>query len=1106
MKRSIIWACALAVWSVVSCTMEKDVNVPVGSGQLEFHAVWANDPGTRTVLQSDGKSVWWTPEEEINVFLGNQSSGKFTSTNTADQALATFEGTLTPLTGTTGQGSEAAAYWAVYPYNESNTCDGNSVTLTVPAVQGSKAGTFADKLLPAVATSHSMDLAFYNVCGGVRFSVSHVGLVSVTFKALGGEPLVGKARVGFGPDGYPVVSEITEGSSEVTVNAPSGGFVPGQYYFAVFLPQTLSQGLSMTFKTKLKCATYTKDNRITVNRSRFGMLDGKDEGLTFVKRTDLPVPEAIDLGLPSGMLWASFNLGASAPEEYGDHYAWGETEPHYWSLNPLTWNEGKETGYNWETYQWCMGSSRTFTKYCRDYDVGYQGFRDNKAILDLEDDAAHVALGGQWRMPTIEELHELRDKCTWVKTSINGKSGVLGTGPNGNTIFLPLAGSRWDKTLNDAGTYGRYWSSQLCSPSQGQLYAYNVMIIGGSFESMYSSDSRPAGESIRPVYDPRTDIPVESVSLNEPSMIVKIGTERTLVANVLPFNAADKSVTWSSNNESVATVSSTGVVAGVAAGLAVITATTNDGGKTATCKVTVHLPELETVDLGLPSGLKWASFNLGSSTIEGYGGYYAWGETEPYYSSLNPLTWKEGKSAGYDWKSYQWCEGTNKTLTKYCRDYSYGYQGFRDNKNVLDLEDDAANSVLGGRWRMPTNDEVTELKQKCTWRWVSMNNTTGMLVTGPNGASIFLPAAGYRYGTRSDYAGSEGRYWSSNLGASGTGEHYAYYLNFTTSSVGSGSSSTERFRGFTIRPVIDSRTDIPVESVSLNEPSMIVKIGTERTLVANVLPSNAADKSVTWSSSNESVATVSPTGVVTGVTAGLAVITANTNGGAKTATCKVTVNSLELEAVDLGLPSGLKWASFNLGASSPTGYGSYYAWGETEPYYSSLDPLTWKDGKEAGYDWTSYHWCAGTNKTMLKYCTRSTYGYEGLTDDKTVLNSEDDAAHKALGGQWRMPTNEEISELKKNCTWRKISMYNTTGVLGTGPNGASIFLPANGYRSGTSRSYAGSEGFYWSSSLYRYGDDQAYSLHYTSSVDKNSQDYTSRCRGLAIRPVFSESE
>ena len=156
-----------------------------------------------------------------------------------------------------------------------------------------------------------------------------------------------------------------------------------------------------------------------------------------------PLPEAVDLGLPSELKWASFNLGASAPEEYGDYFAWGETEP-------------KESN-SWETYKWSMGSNNTLTKYCSNSEYGYNGFTDTKTVLDLEDDAANVNLGGKWRMPTIEEWTELQTQCAWEWTIMNGIYGRKVTGPNGNRIFLPAAGDQY----YDVGSAGRYWSSSL---------------------------------------------------------------------------------------------------------------------------------------------------------------------------------------------------------------------------------------------------------------------------------------------------------------------------------------------------------------------------------------------------------------------------------------------------------------------------------------------------------------------------------------------------------------------------------------------------------------------------------------------------------------------
>ena len=206
-------------------------------------------------------------------------------------------------------------------------------------------------------------------------------------------------------------------------------------------------------------------------------------------------------------------------------------------------------------------------------------------------------------------------------------------------------------------------------------------------------------------------------------------------------------------------------------------------------------------------------------------------------------------------------------------------------------------------------------------------------------------------------------------------------------------------------------------------------------------------------------------------------------------------------AVDMGLPSGLKWASFNLGASKPEEYGDYYAWGEAEPYYSSLEPLVWKEGKEAGYNWASYKWCTGSYNTLTKYCDDSSYGDNGFTDSKTVLDSEDDAAHVKWEGSWRMPTDAELIELQKECDWEWTSFNDINGYIVTGPNGNKIFFPAAGrtWNSTTATNGVGSRGFYWSSSRHTQNQDQAcYTYFESNSV---SWDCGARCLGFPIRPV-----
>ncbi len=187
------------------------------------------------------------------------------------------------------------------------------------------------------------------------------------------------------------------------------------------------------------------------------------------------------------------------------------------------------------------------------------------------------------------------------------------------------------------------------------------------------------------------------------------------------------------------------------------------------------------VDLGLPSGLKWASCNVGATAPEEYGGYYAWGETE--------------EKSDYDWDTYKYCNGTYTSMTKYCTSSSYGTV---DNKTTLEPNDDVATVKWGGSWRMPTKAEQDELRNNCTWTWTTLNGVNGYRVTGPNGNSIFLPAAGYRDGSEVYSQGSYGYYWSSSLNSSYS--YYAYYLYFYSIYYG-WDYYYYRCYGLTVRPV-----------------------------------------------------------------------------------------------------------------------------------------------------------------------------------------------------------------------------------------------------------------------------------------------------------------
>ena len=195
--------------------------------------------------------------------------------------------------------------------------------------------------------------------------------------------------------------------------------------------------------------------------------------------------------------------------------------------------------------------------------------------------------------------------------------------------------------------------------------------------------------------------------------------------------------------------------------------------------------------------------------------------------------------------------------------------------------------------------------------------------------------------------------------------------------------------------------------------------------------------------------------------------------------------------VDLGLPSGTKWATYNVGATKPTEYGDYFAWGETKP--------------KENYSWETYKWCTvdaeGYYDKITKYCTDS---YYGTVDNKTVLDAEDDAATANWGKEWRMPTAEEIGELIDACNWKWMDNYYATGIagrLGTSVyNGATIFLPAAGYRLSTGLNSAGCGGYYWSSSLIERSSLHANSLDFGDYYI--GRDYDNRYDGQSVRAVL----
>ena len=276
MRKSLFFGLIAALTLVVSCTFEPQ-DPYLFTKDMALTAITEQPTGTRTIVES-GNQVWWEPGDEIAVFWKGWC-GKFVSDLSAPASTATFLGSLAGWTG----GSEI---WAVYPYSDEASFDGQCITTTLPSRQTARAGSFAKDMNLAIAKSVNRTLEFYNVGGGVCFSVAEDSVKKVIFEGLNDEMLAGKVKVGF-ENGRPKVMEVTEGSRHITLLPPDGEtFQKNQWYYIIAVPGALEKGFKMRFYKSSVYAQKVSEAAVTIKRSIYGCLEGADEGLEYV-----PVPE-----------------------------------------------------------------------------------------------------------------------------------------------------------------------------------------------------------------------------------------------------------------------------------------------------------------------------------------------------------------------------------------------------------------------------------------------------------------------------------------------------------------------------------------------------------------------------------------------------------------------------------------------------------------------------------------------------------------------------------------------------------------------------------------------------------------------------------------------
>ena len=537
-------------------------------------------------------------------------------------------------------------------------------------------------------------------------------------------------------------------------------------------------------------------------------------------------------------------------------------------------------------------------------------------------------------------------------------------------------------------------------------------------------------------------IPVQSISLDKTEYTLNtIGNTLALKATVLPADATDKSITWSSDKEDVAAVDQNGNVKAVGNGTATITVKTKDQEKTAICEITVA---------------QWVTKITISNTS---------------------LTLNEGQSANLSVSSISPDNAADKSIT------------WKTSDDKVAKVDNSGKVTAVSKGTATIYAEANDGSKKQAGCYVTVHrlvssielSNTSLVIYNGHSATITAKVK------PSDASNTSITWASSNpsvatVSSSGkvTGKAKGAATITVTANDGSG-----------VKATCEMEIKQYVTSITLYDTSLSLWVGENSTIrVKSVLPDNANDKTYTWTSSDNSVATVDSNGMVTAKAKGKANIKATANDGSNiSATCSVQVDVMP-DAVDMGTVvngKNIKWASFNIGASAPQEYGDYYAWGETQT--------------KSRYSWSTYKF--GNSPDIRKYRTYSEYG--DYVDNKTVLEAEDDVAHIKLGGKWRMPTEAEWWSLYIDCTWTWVTNYNGTGINGmlvTAHNGNSIFLPASGYCDETYY-YAkrGSSGRYWSSSLCTNTNTQVTSYRVRFESGSRNVGTAARYLGYVVRAV-----
>ena len=997
MKKSfILFTAAL---SLLACTRIQELEIP--NDNLSIFAKTESPADSKTVVES-GVHVYWEPGDEIAVFWGEKSA-KFTTDITAASGTATFKGTFGNAVW-----PEDLDLWAVYPFSEDAAFDGETITTTLPSEQIAREGSFGKDMNLSIAHSNSSTLQFYNVGGGIRFSVTEEGIKKVLFEGLSGEIISGKVKIGF-EGGIPVIKEVSSGSQFITLLPPTGKetFEKDTWYYIVAIPGALEGGYKLRFYKDSDYAKKVSEKSTMIKRSIFGSIDKADSGIeyeaqiTHFPETEEEISESVDL---------TYEIGDKVSIILGTTY-----DKNAENLEEVALEMEKVAGVQRVDI---LSTRKTIAVMQRD-SIWLNFFLDTDAFYENANEADGT--------PPIETgVQRVKSKMV-NKASENypeEKKYVL----DGRTalVLQPFYtdGGRHEYDMLDDYFEVKHLKDNQCSLAHFKgdyLDDFDVVLLethGGTSYRMYNPEIDDGIGRKKETTSISTHV-MYSKELAE--MILKSGSlSREQVA--ITFIEDPNGAYPSANDETIL--------------LSPIFAMTPDFLEGANFNNTVvylntchsgeqigDRPYGDMVPAFLNKGAGIVAFN--NDTVK---------QTTSYYCVYNFF---EMLAHGISFQDAYKSIITSYDVRLFCNTY---WDYIKDNKDMT--PEDQGYTCIYDRLLYKMNDDINA-------NHFFLFNSVPQLSSDDHGTLE----------------------WECSLDS------------FST----------------TWRIYTDPKYDLVVDySVSYD-------IYVDRNLYATV--NDSSDKSINYSTPGNH-----KWYVTANVTKHIPSVNSHGEEGyelvASYRSAEMDFTVIEEphyktpEPIDLGLPSGLKWASFNLGAKKAEESGDYFTWGETEPYYSSLDPLTWKPDKQYGYSWLYYKWAMGSEKTLTKYNSDAEYGYNGFTDGKYILEPEDDAAYVNLGDKWRMPTDYEWEELTSKCSFAWTSKNGVNGCQLTGPNGNSIFIPAAGFIYWSGLSYNGTEGYYWSLTGYKEYPDCSYGFWFRSTGTGCCS--LERCFGFTIRPVYGD--